>query len=168
MAALVKTAGKLIEGSLAPRTRDTYNKVMKELLLLDKELGFAGRMPVNPGVVIIFLTQQFNKGFASTTLLSKSSAIAFLHKINNHQDVTQHFLVQKLLAGIKKVRPSADVRQPMSVSILKQCFSLLSQLRSPYEARLYKCMLSLGFFSFMRPGEMTQSIHNVNFDSGCS
>ena len=161
----MSTAGHLINSSLASSTRDNYKKVLEDLQAFAINHGWSGSLPANPGVIILFITDLFLKGLAATTLFSRISALSYMHKINDVHDTTQHFLVQKLLLGIKKVKPSADIRPPMTVLLLEQFLKALSTHLYPvYKTYLFKCMLVLGFFGFLRPGEMTESCHNIPFE----
>ena len=122
-------------------------------------------LPVNPGHIVLYITHLFSANFAASTILSKISAISYWHKFNNKVDTTQHFLVQKALLGVKKARPGSDVRKPLSIQVLGRFIKLLSTPMYPsYASALYKSMLSLAFFAFLRPGELTHSKHNLNFD----
>ena len=164
MAALVEEAGEVIAGSLAPKSRQVYNKVFKDYQTCVATLGYSSILLNNPGLVVLFLSQLFKKGLAASTLLSKVSALSYIFKLQGGQDPTQHFLVQKFLKGAKHLRPSADVRQPITIRVLRTCNDLLnSHMYTCYNKVLYRCMLNLAFFAFLRPGEMTDSIHNLQF-----
>ena len=101
---------------------------------------------------------------ASNTLFSRVSALAYILKLQGEVDPSQHFLVKKFLKGAKHARPSADVRQPMSIQVL-QLFnvSLAKHTYSCYYQSLFKCMFNVAFFAFLCPGEMTASVHNLQF-----
>ena len=165
MAALVEEAGAVISGSLAPKSREIYNKTYQHYKSFAQSLGYAGILPGNPGLLILYLSHLFKNGLASSTLLSKVSALSYSFKLHGHQDPSQHFLVQKFLKGAKSLRPSADVRQPITVNLLKSCNQCLnSHMYSVYKRLLFKCMINLAFFAFLRPGEITDSIHNLQFN----
>ena len=94
MAALVKEAGEVISGSLAPKSREAYNKVFQDYQKCVKSLGYSSIVLNNPGLVVLFLSQLFKKGLAASTLLSKISALSYIFELQGGQDPTQHFLVQ--------------------------------------------------------------------------
>ena len=160
----MNSAGEIIAGSLAPKSRQAYNNIFKEYQVFSTALGFTSVSLENPGMIILYLSHLFNKGIAANTLFSRASALAYVLKLRGVQDPTQHFLVKKFLKGAKHLRPSADIRQPMTLQILQQSNSIVSQqVYSCYYQILYKCMFNVAFFAFLRPGEMTSSVHNLQF-----
>ena len=164
MAALVDQAGDVNAGALASKTRESYTKIFQEYKGFAHSLGLSNILLLNPGVVVLYLSHLFQKGLASNTLFSRVSALAYVIKLQGGLDPTQNFLVKKFLKGTKLIRPSADVRQPMTVQILTLFSTTLSrQLFSAYYQILYNAMFNVAFFAFLRPGEMTESVHNLQF-----
>ena len=164
LATLVEQAGEVISHALAPHSRQAYNRIFNEFKMFVDSLGFPSVSLANPGVIVLYLTDLFHKGFASATLLTRTSALAYVLKLQGHIDPTQHFLVKKFLKGAKHARPSADIRQPMSIQVLNLFnVTLLQQFYSSYYQMLFKCMFNVAFFAFLRPGEMTDSVHNIQF-----
>ena len=159
----MRDASNIITQSLSCETLKNYQAVYKVLEKFLKDLGVRNMFPVNPGHLVLFITKLFNTGHASSTIISKVSAIAYVHKIKGAEDPSQHFLVQKALAGVKKIRPSADTRQPLSYDLLVQAVQLMNKgFRSVYIASMYKAMLTLSFFACLRPGEITDSKNNLS------
>ena len=144
VAAMVRKAGEIITEALAPKTRDSYNRIFNEYQVFVASLGFSSILLDNPGAVILYLTSLFQKGLASNTLFSRASALAYILKLRGDSDPTQHFLVKKFLKGAKHARPSADIRQPMSVQILELFnTSIVQQCYTSYYQLLFKCMFNV-------------------------
>ena len=81
-------------------------------------------------------------------------------------DLTSHFLVHKALAGARKLCPSSDSRLPITLEILSLIMAqTLPVTRSPYYSVLLKAMLSLSFYGFLRPGELTHSHNNLQLSN---
>ena len=125
MAAWVEE-GAVIAGSLAPKSREMYNKTYQDYKSFVQSLGYSSILLDNPGLLILYLSHLFKNGLAASTRLSKMSALSYNFKLLGHQDPAQRFLVQKFLKGAKALRPSAYVRQPITVNLLKACNKLLS------------------------------------------
>ena len=94
VASLVTTAGEVIAGSLAPKSRQAYNRIFKEYQVFSSALGFTSVTLENPGTIILYLSHLFNNGIAANTLFSRASALAYVLKLRGVQDPTQHFLVK--------------------------------------------------------------------------
>ena len=62
-------------------------------------------------------------GLQHATLLTYSSAIAFMHKLNYHCDPTNHFKVTKFLHGAKNLRPTKTKLQ-MTTLFLQILFQM--------------------------------------------
>ena len=108
----------------------------------------------------------FNQGLATSTMTSKLSALSYYAKLKGVDDPMQSFIVQKALVGARKSAPSQDVRLPITVPILKTLMSLTREVTMGlYNAKLLKAMMALSFYTFLRPGEVTSSPHNIQFSS---
>ena len=123
-------------------------------------------LPASPYHVIYFISHLFNKGLAASTILSKMSAISYIHKLRFQRDIMSHFLIEKCLAGVKRLAPSSDQRLPITLPILEKMGAhCLHVTKNPYNRKLLHAMLMLGFHGFLRPGEMTMSKNNILFEN---
>ncbi len=119
LASLVATTAEMALASLAPSSLKAYNKVVVEF----KEfvLGLDFRLfdfPVSPFVVAIFMSSLYRKGVASSTIASKLSALSFWHRMYYMDDPTSHFMVRRVLSGMRKLRPGGSLRPPLTFSDL--------------------------------------------------
>ncbi|XP_076077485.1 integrase/recombinase xerD homolog [Mytilus galloprovincialis] len=94
---------------------------------------------------------------APSTVKCYISAISFYNKINNYEDMSKLFVVRKMIDGMarsKLKRP--DSRLPITIDLLKNIIKILPAFcSSRYEAVLFSSAFSMGFFAFLRVGEMT-------------
>ena len=82
--------------------------------------------------------------------------IAFKCKVSGGLDVTQHFLVKKLIEGFRRSTHEKDTRLPISITLLKQLLAILPAIcRDNYEAKMFSAAFTLAFFGFLRVGEIT-------------
>ena len=75
------------------------------------------------------------------------------------EDITQKFVVRKILEGIKRSRPKQkDMRLLIIRELLKVILSSLTTVcKSSYEVNLFKAAFSLAFHGLFRVGELTVS-----------
>ena len=88
MAALLNQAGDVIAGALAPKTRESYNRIFHEYRGFAHSLGLSNILLLNPGVVVLYLSHLFQKGIASNTLFSIASSLSYVFKFQGGQIVT--------------------------------------------------------------------------------
>ncbi len=159
--------------AVAPTTANNYNKTLVDFHHFIASLlpGFA-RFPANSGHVVLYVAHLFSRSLAPATIQSKLSAITYVHKLYNMPDPCDHFLVQKIMCGVKKCKPQCDTRAPFSLRDL-QCISdnIPSMGWSLYDSLMYRAMCLLAFHAFLRPGEITDSVnclffHDVSFVDG--
>ena len=84
------------------------------------------------------------------------SGIASTLRLYSLPDITQHFIVKRLLDGCRRRNNSHDTRRPITFDILRRIIpALQSVCSSQYEALLFCVALLLAFVGFMRVGELT-------------
>ena len=162
--ALVDCSSNLISNAISKDTKQSYESNFNGFISFLRGLKISSGLPVNPGHEVLYISHLYQSGLAYSTILSKLSSIAYFHKLYSHPDPTTHFLVQKTLLGVKKLRPSADIRQPLTFSMLLQIMDIFStNIHPSYPTALYKAMISVSFFACLRPGEVTHSQNNIQF-----
>lgn len=86
-------------------------------------------------------------------------------------DITQHFIIKKLLKGMSRLGKRIDTRLPITIPLLSNIIQILpSVCISRYESLLFSAAFSLAFFGFLRIGEVALnsqncSDHVITFDS---
>ena len=72
------------------------------------------------------------------------------------EDTTKHFIVNKLLEGFRRSKPSQDQRLPITLDILDRIISILPIIcKTAYESCLFSSASTLAFHAFLRVGEFT-------------
>ena len=119
--------------------------------------------PASVNCLLIYIAFCSCECFSYSTVLTRMSAIAFVHRFRRQLDNTQHFLVRKALAGYKNVHHKIDQRKPISISLLrKMCDNLDKVFTEKYNVKLFKAMFLLAFHAFLRVGEITGKPVNSN------
>lgn len=112
-------------------------------------------IPVSINNVALFVSYLYQSKFAPSTISTYLSAIGYVHKILGFDDPTQSFLVQQLLQGAYKLRPSFDTRLPITIDILTRLIeSVPVVVPSLYEQRLFQALFAFAFAAFARIGEL--------------
>ena len=166
MADLESISIDLLQASLTPATVKSYNSTLVQFqqFLSSLDPRYQG-LPANPGQVVLFISELYKSGLTASTISSKMSAISYYHKLNSLPDPLSHFIAQKALAGVRKLASSCDVRLPITLNMLQSLLDSAKWVtRSHYYTKLLKAMMCLSFFALLRPGEVTDSPHNLRFD----
>jgi hypothetical protein len=112
--------------------------------------------PTPPAYIIEYITFAVNRGLAPGTITSQLSAVSYCHKLVGVPDPNQHFVVQKMLAGARKLKPQCDARLPITPDVLHLLIRAVDVTsEAPYYNVLIKSMFLLAFHAFLRVGEFT-------------
>ncbi len=160
---LADQLSSLVLQFLAPSTSQFYNSTLSQFydFLINLHPGY-NPFPVNAGHVGLYVTHLFNKGLAGSTITSRVSALSFAYNLFKCQNPCDDYLVTRLLKTIRKLRPQTDARLPLTPAVLEGILANVHQLGfAYYDQILFKAMLSLAFAAFLRPGEMTGTVNNL-------
>ena len=107
-----------------------------------------------------YLAFMSKRGYAYTTVRSYVAGINFFNKLKIFEDVTQKFVIVKILEGFKRSRPSKDARLPMAISrdLLAKIIKVTPVvcITSIYESKLFSAAFSITFHGLFRIGEITK------------
>ena len=106
--------------------------------------------------LIEYITDSCNAGLSHSTIVSRISAVSYIHKMAGAEDPSQPFVIQKMLTGFRKLTKRSDVRLPITKEILTDLMgALLHTSESIYIRCMMRAMFSLAFFGLLRVGEIT-------------
>ena len=149
-------ASKLIDASLAGSTKTLYENAVKLFDEFRFEYNLTLTWPPTLDHLIQFIGFLSLKQYAATTVRSYLSGISFHIKIEGHVDVTQNFIIKKMLSGFDKLHKYCDTRKPITEDILLKLLPALKYVcSSTYECNLFQAAFSLAFYAFLRVGEIT-------------
>ncbi len=160
--AVVNFASDVVLASLSASSLKTYNAVWAEFAkFINERFKIISPMYASAGHVLMFLSTLARRGLAATTIVSKFSALSFAFKMFCMTDITKQFVLQKFMSGFKKLKPSKDIRVPVTLDLLHKMCNMISSLGySGYKTALFQAMLVMAFHGFLRPGEITGSSNN--------
>ena len=70
------------------------------------------------------------------------------------EDPTKHFIIQKLMAGAYRLRPSIDMRLPITAPLLHRLLQATEATMSIFNRTLFQAMFSFAFYTYARIGEL--------------
>ncbi|XP_033727187.1 uncharacterized protein LOC117316621 [Pecten maximus] len=155
----------LLDNALTESSKQLYRRAFHLLFtFLHNTMHVRCHLPISIDHLALFIAHLVQSGFATSTIYSYVSAIGYAHKLLNHTDPTQIFVIRKMLTGLQKKGKAPDTRLPITQSILQKLVSSLSAIDlTPYEILAFKSMYLLAFHAFLRIGEIAagQSKHNL-------
>jgi hypothetical protein len=145
---------------LAPSSLKVYSRawVLYKEFSIASNIKFNGvhDLPIKVSHVALFISYLHLRGFASTTIITYTTALGYAHKVFMLYDPINSTLVQKLLASVCRISPSSDNRLPITKILLLNLVMSVNQMSIPYYHKLLiKTMFIVAFFGLMRIGEIT-------------
>ena len=155
---------RLLMASLAPNTRHAYDSGIRAYSEFRLSLGLIVSWPPSVKDFTDFISYLSLKGASPSTARSYVSGIGFKCKVEGVPDITQNFLVKKLLLGMSKLGIVRDRRLPITIDLLKNIARVLPAVcSSNYEATLFSAIFSMAYFGLFRVGELVvNSSSNLN------
>ena len=143
-------AANLLDNALTVSSQRTYNKAVLMYKTFMNSLYPAKEcLPASVNDILLFIAHCFQLLFAASTVTTYCSALSYVHKINNWQDPLQTFIIKKCLQGYHKLKPSCDVRLPITPEILSKIIqSLPYTCQSHFLRTVWKAMYLLAFHAF--------------------
>lgn len=142
--------------SLADTTWQSYQRTWEKFdkfsrLTLKKSLT----LPIPFQELAWFIAYLDQEKLAYSTILSTLSGLAFWHKIKGLPDPTKHFMITRMLTGIRNKKQKVDMRMPITVPILEKLVDAVPKvIPYAYEAAMLTCIFTLAFHALLRIGEM--------------
>nr|XP_034318613.1 uncharacterized protein LOC117686875 [Crassostrea gigas] len=159
--ALEDEMNRLLMSSLASNTTKAYAVGLQafDQFRLNQQLSILWPPPSNH--ILMFIAHLSIQGCKQTTARAYTSAIAFKCKVLGNGDPTKHFLVGKVLEGMKRQNNNRDVRMPITLEILNQILHKLPVVcQDTYETSLFSAAFTLAYYAFLRVGELALSKGN--------
>lgn len=123
--------------------------------------GLSFQFPVTQSLLIDYIAYMFEEGYSFSTIKSYISGIGCFLKFHNQMDVSQKFLIKKMLSGFARLDSKKDKRKPITFDILRDIIKAMQFIcHSMYEATLFRAAFSLSYFGFLRAGELTSTNYN--------
>lgn len=159
-----------MNSSLANNTKGAYATGVDSFERFRANYKLQRTWPPKIEDITLFIAWLSMQELSHSTARLYVNAVGFQCKVNNHDDVTRNFVIQKALEGLKRSGSGRKARLPITPNILTAVLSTLPGIcLNKYEACLFNAAFSLAFFAFLRISELAvvnrRSASNVIFGS---
>jgi len=149
---------KDLEHSLSENTHRSYQRAWGRFQSFMNNTLDRHPCPAQSHDVGLYVTHLHSLGLTATSIRTHLSAIAFYHKIDDHKNPTDSFLIQKLLISYSKSDQPPSVRLPIQSTLLHKIISSIDgSTSSPYEIYLLTAIFSTMYHGALRIGEVCKS-----------
>lgn len=126
------------------------------------KIGLENTWPIPLEHILSYIAYMYERNLTSSSISCYLSGIGYVCKLYQYEDITQKFIVKKVLEGVKRSRPQKrDTRLPITLNLLKLILSSLPSIcTSSYETVLFRAAFSLSFHGLFRIGELAFSNGN--------
>lgn len=146
--------------AVASNTSTAYERIWRNMATFLHQYCMPTSLPLPVSTIAVYISFLFAQGKSPKTISTYLSAISFLHKVHCLPDPTKAFLIQKLVAGAYKLKPTTDLRLPITKPILQSLVSALESTLHGYNRSLFQAMFVFAFYTYARIGELTVATSN--------
>ena len=156
----------LLSSSVTPATKATYRRAYKNFLHFhNMYYPHKNLFPILPLHMAHFIAHSFQLGLKGTSIQTQVAGINYMHRMMVYGNLTDNFILKKVLKATQKITRSNDKRKPITIKILK-AFSkaLVLTVLSLYDRKMLNTMYLVAFFALLRVGEITATqfgSHNI-------
>lgn len=140
--------------SLAPRSICAYTRAWANFVAFCSDHS-TSPVPASPIVIAHYISDCYLKGLAYSTILSRVSVIAYVHKLKSIQDPTTNLVVRNVLKGLNRCASTVEMRSPITKSMLHTlCRSLDYVVSDVYHRVMCKAIFLLLWHLALRGSEL--------------
>lgn len=154
---------RLIDASLSSNTKIAYDKAINVFHDFRLQYCLPPLWPPPVDHIVNFLAFLASKDLAYSTAKVYLSALSHNLQMLGLDNPLKTFIVQKMLAGLRKTKPVKDIRSPITYQLLLKILQVLPTVtKSRYEHLLFGSAFSVAFFGLLRISELTSASNNNN------
>lgn len=147
-----QAAQDYLRAHLAPATLRAYRTGFAQFHAWCQQHQLA-HVPADPDSVRLFLSARAQAGLHVSSLTKLLAAIRFAHELQNLPSPTDHPLVKKTMAGIRRVHGSRP-RQPKAPLLDQHVLQMMALCPPTLQGVRDRAILALGFAGAFRRGEL--------------
>ena len=147
---------KLLEASNSQNTWNTYGNGVSSFVKFRFNHGLRDSWPPPISDLVNYVAYMSSQGYAPATVKVYLSGMSYWLKAMGMRDLTESFILQKMLKGMDNLYSTVDARKPITLELLIKIMDALTFVcSSVYESVLFRSAFSLAFFALLRVGEIT-------------
>ena len=147
---------KLLDGFTSRNTQNTYGNGVSSFVNFRLKHGLGDSWPPTVSDLVNYVAYMSCQGYAPATVKVYLSGLSYWLKVMGINDLTESFILQKMLKGMDNLYSLADTRKPITLELLIRIMNALTFVcSSVYETMLFRSAFSLAFFALLRVGEIT-------------
>jgi hypothetical protein len=105
---------------------------------------------------VLFMAYLFEEGTSPNTISTYLEALSYYLKFKGKPDITNNFIIKKLVNGDKRLAAGPYIHLPITVTILGHLLQALAHVTKAYYQRImFEAIFLLACFAFLRIGEIT-------------
>lgn len=142
---------------MAPATKSVYRRAYQNFLKFHNAFYPHRKVfPIHHLKVAHFIAFSLHTGLKGSSIQTQIAGLNYMHRMMGYPNITDNFIIKKLLSSAQKITHSSDKRMPITLSILKALPKALAYIVPTYYDRvLYNAMFLTAFFALLRVGELT-------------
>ena len=147
----------MLNASLAESSKGTYRRAWRSFN--DFSIDLFGQVMdplLDVSTIALFVAYLHNLHLSYKTINTYLSALAYVHiKMLMLPNPTNQFLITRLIRGSQSLKPSYDLRLPITIYILDKLVASLQHVSLSYfRQHLFTAMFLFAFNTFARVGEI--------------
>jgi hypothetical protein len=116
------------------------------LIFLDKYFPKAELVDFTVEKIVLFIAYLFEEGKSPNTISTYLAALSYYLKFKGKPDITNNFIINKLVNGDKRLAAGPDIRRPITVTVLGHLLQALAHVTKAYYQRImFDAMFLLAF-----------------------
>lgn len=99
--------------------------------------------------LVLFIAYLFEEGKSPNTISTYLAALSYYLKFKGKPDITNNFIISKLVNGAKRLAAGPYIRRPITVTVLGHLLQALAHVTKAYYQRImFEAMFLLAFYAF--------------------
>ena len=116
------------------------------LIFFDKYFPKAELVDFTVEKIVLFTAYLFEEGKSPNTISTYLAALSYYLKFKGKPDITNNFIINKLVNGDKRLAAGPDIRRPITVTVLGHLLQALAHVTKAYYQRImFETMFLLAF-----------------------
>ena len=124
---------KILSHGMAPATKSVYRRAYQNFLKFHNAFYPHRKVfPIHHLKVAHFIAFSLHTGLKGSSIQTQIAGLNYMHRMMGYPNITDNFIIKKLLSSAQKITHSSDKRMPITLSILKALPKALAYIVPTY------------------------------------